>query len=193
MDFPPAALRRRWATFFAIGACGCAADLLTKSWVFAWSRGPGKQGEWWIVEPYFGIQHALNQGALWGMGQGKVTLFASLSVLAVGGILFWVIYGGAARDRWLNATLGLIVGGILGNLYDRLGLWGGVNADGSPIYAVRDWILFRYGEWVWPNFNLADCWLVVGALLLAWHSLRTPVAKAEHGDAGSDALDRAKS
>jgi signal peptidase II len=175
-------MRWRWATFVAISSCGCAADLLSKSWIFGWSRGPGNQGEWWIVEPYFGIQHALNQGALWGLGQGKVALFASLSVLAVCGIVFWVFFGGAVRDRWLNATLGLIVGGILGNLYDRLGMWGGQNADGSPIYAVRDWILFRYGEWVWPNFNLADCWLVVGAILLAWHSLLTPASKSDCGE-----------
>lgn len=113
------------------------------------------------------------------MGQGRVALFATLSILAVCGITYWVFLGGAARDRWLNSTLGLIVGGILGNLYDRLGLWGGQNADGSTIYAVRDWILFRYGEWVWPNFNLADCWLVVGAMLLAWHSLRAPTETKE--------------
>ncbi len=164
----------RGAIFFTISIVGCAVDLFTKAWIFSWPRGPGAQGEWWIVEPYFGIQHALNQGALWGMGQGRVAMFAGLSILAACGILYWVFFGGAARDRWLTVTLALVLGGILGNLYDRLGLWGGQGPDGATIYAVRDWILFRYGEWVWPNFNIADCLLVVGAFLLAWHSLRAP-------------------
>lgn len=168
----------RLVIFLLIAAIGCALDLWTKAVVFRWPPGPGARGEWWLVENYVGIQQALNQGALFGMGQGKVTLFASLSIAAAAGICGWVTFGGALRDRLLMIALGLILGGILGNLYDRLGLWGGRTAGGETIYAVRDWILFCYYDYIWPNFNIADCLLVVGAALLGLHAWLTPVSPA---------------
>lgn len=160
----------RFAVFAAIAVVGYAADWLTKYWIFQWPPGPGRQGEWWLVEDFCGVQHAWNHGALWGMGQGYSSVFASISVLAGVGIVVWLVRGGAIRDWRLVVALGGVLGGICGNLYDRLGLWGDVNASGESIYAVRDWILFRFQGWTWPNFNIADCLLVVGSMLLAWHA-----------------------
>lgn len=108
------------------------------------------------------------------MGQGRVALFATLSVAAAIGILVWVFWGQAAREKPLVIALGGVLGGILGNLYDRLGMWGGKSVDGRPIRAVRDWILVCYYDWIWPNFNIADCLLVIGAGILAWHAVRRP-------------------
>ena len=162
----------RWVVFFLLWFGGCALDLATKHWVFQWPAGPGQHGEWWLVENYVGIQKALNQGALWGVGQGHVNVFAALSVLAAVGILGWVIKGGALREWSLTVALGGVLGGIFGNLYDRLGLWGGFDNAGRPLRAVRDWILFCYHEHTWPNFNIADCLLVGGAMMLAWHAFQ---------------------
>ena len=162
----------RWTVFLALWIGGCGLDLLTKHWVFQWPSGPGKNGEWWLVENYVGIQKALNYGAMWGIGQGHANVFAVLSVLAALGILVWVVKGDALRDWSLTVALGGVLGGIFGNLYDRLGLWGGVTATGQPLRAVRDWILFCYHEHTWPNFNVADCLLVGGAVLLAWHAFQ---------------------
>lgn len=176
-DAPRAApqdLRVRYSVFLGIALVGCALDWLTKRWIFSWPPGPGKHGEWWLIEGYVGIQHAWNEGALAGIGQGYVSLFAGLSICAAIGILVWVFGGKAVRDWTLTVALGSVMGGIFGNLYDRLGMWGDVRPDGSPFRAVRDWILFRYGDWVWPNFNIADCLLVCGAALLAWHVVRKP-------------------
>jgi signal peptidase II len=114
------------------------------------------------------VETALNYGALFGMGQNMGWLFATLSVLALAGILYWLFVAKAARDWLLTIALAGVTAGILGNLYDRLGLW--ANPTGSPIYAVRDWILFRYGQHTWPNFNIADSLLVCGAGLLIWHA-----------------------
>ena len=161
----------RHAIFFSVATFGCALDLWTKHWIFQWPRGPGQRGEWWLIEGYVGIQQAVNTGALFGMGQGQTILFAALSVVAVLGILCWLFIARAARDLTLTIALGCVMGGILGNLYDRLGLWGGRGRDGQPLYAVRDWILLCYGQYTWPNFNIADCLLVCGAGLLAWHAL----------------------
>ena len=74
-----------------------------------------------------------------------------------------------------RSRLGCVTAGILGNLYDRLGLPGlrwianPPHHAGDPVHAVRDWILVMIGPWHWPNFNVADSLLVCGALLV-WHS-----------------------
>lgn len=165
----------RWATFWSIAVIGCAIDLVTKHAVFAWLGMPGGR-PWWIVDGIFGFETSLNDGALFGLGKGKVLWFAALSVAAAIGINYWLFVARAAVDRWLTVALGCIMGGVLGNLYDRLGLWAPAEL-GERAYAVRDWILFRYGEWTWPNFNLADSMLVCGATMLCWHALRMEIVQ----------------
>ena len=165
-----AILRRRLMWFLAIAVIGCAADLATKSWVFR-ELGPpplehGIDNTRWLVGRYIGLQTSLNEGALFGMGQGKVAFFAALAILAAVGIPLWLFIFAAARDGWVNIALAFVMGGILGNLYDRLGLWWDASFIGYPKHAVRDWILFRYGDWTWPNFNLADSYLVTGAVMI---------------------------
>ncbi|HVX61964.1 MAG TPA: signal peptidase II [Pirellulales bacterium] len=162
----------RYAIFLLIGGLGCLADLATKHWVFAALGAPGGEA-WWLCEDYCGFQTSLNEGALFGMGQGMVWLFAALSIAAAFAIVYWLFIAGAARDLLLTVALGCVMGGILGNLYDRLGLWTLAELPGKRIYAVRDWILFQYHGWVWPNFNLADSLLVCGAALLVWHTYRS--------------------
>ena len=105
------------------------------------------------------------------MGQGYVVLFSLASVVAAIGIVCWLFVAGAARDRLLTVAAGCIMGGIVGNLYDRLGLWSGPGMDGRRLCAVRDWILLEYQGYRWPNFNIADCLLVSGAAMLLWHVL----------------------
>ena len=172
----------RYATFVAIAAGGCAADLLTKHWAFDRLGMPGGPTHWLIPE-YFGFQTSLNQGALFGLGQGQVWLFALASVVAAIGILYWLFVVGAAHDAWLNVALAAIMGGVLGNLHDRLGLWADPQQT-EPRYAVRDFILVQYREWVWPNFNLADSLLVCGAALLVWHAFRYQPPKSAASTTG---------
>ena len=62
------------------------------------------------------------------------------------------------------------MGGIFGNLYDRLGLWWSPGMRLEWKTGVRDWILFRYGTFTWPNFNIADSLLVCGAAMLMLHA-----------------------
>jgi signal peptidase II len=81
-------------------------------------------------------------------------------------------------------ALALITGGIIGNLYDRLGLPGlrwhaPLERQGEAVLAVRDWIHFKLeGIIDWPIFNLADTWLVIGAGVLLLVTWRTPSAPA---------------
>lgn len=163
----------RLLAFVIIAGVGCLTDLLTKHYVFAWLGMPtfDEFKVWWIWEPYFGLQTSTNQGALFGVGQGKVWLFAAASFLAIVGINYWLFVAGAARDWWLTIALAVVMGGVLGNLHDRLGLWSIPEMPNERMYAVRDWILFQWPPWQWPNFNIADSLLVTGGAMLFLHAL----------------------
>jgi len=166
--------RRRKAfaiVFFLIVIITSACDLWTKSRIFSRLGMPGTSDTLWVWDGVFGFQTALNEGALFGMGQGFVLGFAVLSFAMLAGIVIWLL-GPFYKNWFLVIVMGLISGGIIGNLYDRLGLhqlrWpdDGFHAADTPVYAVRDWILVMIGSYHWPNFNLADSYLVAGVILL---------------------------
>jgi signal peptidase II len=186
----------RYAVYLLLAVVGAAADLLSKQAIFDWLgvAAPFIAGDdpaglvrwrgdeqldhlWWLWEGRLGIQTSINTGALFGMGAGRWWLFAGLSVLALLGILTWLFVYKAAHDRWLNVALGFVSGGILGNLYDRLGLWNNAGLRPEFQHGVRDWILFVWPESKlaifnpWPNFNIADSLLVTGAIMLVVHAL----------------------
>jgi lipoprotein signal peptidase len=104
----------------------------------------------------------VNHGALFGLGNTGTTtsngLFMVISVVAAVIITIWSIRGTSTRDGFLCAALGLILGGTLGNLFDRV-----------VFHGVRDFLYFHWFEW--PVFNVADCCLVCGAGLLLIQSL----------------------
>jgi signal peptidase II len=167
--------RSRLILFIAVAAIGCAADLLTKAWCF--STPSLRAGEInWLWQGHAGIQLSRNLGALFGMGQGKFAYFALLSVAAAIAIPVWLFVFRAARDIWLTFALGCVMGGVLGNLYDRLGLsgdpwFGPGNTAPEAVHAVRDWILWQVNDnWRWPNFNIADSLLVTGVGILLLHA-----------------------
>lgn len=169
--------------YFSLALAGSAADLITKELIFRWRGLPGERPIVWLVEGYVGIETSLNRGALFGMGEGGSRYFAFLSIGAALGVVTWLFVLRAARDRLLTVALGCVSGGILGNLYDRLGLWctqplpAALQGKGFE-HAVRDWILFcwNFKQLTWPNFNIADSLLVCGAGILVWHAffLREP-------------------
>jgi signal peptidase II len=107
----------------------------------------------------------VNHGALFGMASERGYLannvFAGISLLAAVAIIFWSTRQSLAQDLLLCTALGLILGGTLGNLFDRM-IFNG----------VRDFLHWFYA-FEWPVFNIADCCLVVGAFLLLaqalWH------------------------
>jgi signal peptidase II len=172
----------RYLVFFVLAIGVCAADLATKSWMFAHLGFPNPPSQppaqpWWLWQGIVGFQTNVNKGALFGMGQGLWPLFAVLSVAAAIGIVIWLFPARAAHDWLLTVALSLVSGGILGNLFDRLGLsgltwpsgWPG-HAPGETVHAVRDFILLLIKGWAWPTFNLADSSLVCGAALLFFHA-----------------------
>jgi len=158
--------------FFSLAITGGVADLWSKQAIFAWRGLPGEKPVWWVIDGYFGIETAINLGAVFGIGQGQGALFATMSVFAGIGILTWLFWFRAAESMWLTVALGLISAGIIGNLYDRMGMWWQPGYPVSWKSGVRDWVLWQASEnWKWPNFNIADSLLVVGACMLMIQSL----------------------
>jgi signal peptidase II len=180
----------RIVIFLTLAAIGGSVDLWTKSAVFEWRGLPGHRDVWWLVDGYFGIETTVNIGAVFGVGAGKGTLFAALSVVAAVGIAIWLFWFKAAQSLWLTWALGLISGGIIGNLYDRLGMWWQPGYPPEWRSGVRDWILVRIegvpGFDPWPNFNIADSLLVVGACMLLYQSFfpgEEPAQEEQSADA----------
>ena len=175
--------------FGALSITGGLLDLWSKEVVFRWRGLPAQNDIWWVIEPYFGIETAVNLGAVFGLGQGQGGFFATMSIIAAVAIIAWLFWFRAAESWWLTVALGLVGGGIIGNLYDRLGLWW---QDGYPKEwqsGVRDWILWQVNsDWKWPNFNIADSLLVVGAGMLLYQSFFPPVPNGA-ADSTHDAGD----
>lgn len=189
-------LKNRGVVFALLAAGGCGLDLWSKHALFAWEKLRAGQIHW-LLEDYAGFQLSLNEGALFGMGQGAQFWFGLMSVIAAAAIPIWLFYYRAAEDWWMTITLGGVMGGVLGNLYDRAGLPGlkwGVDVPlrdnhevGDVVYAVRDWILLQWDANLrWPNFNIADSLLVVGAAILFVRAVWRPAPGASTETAFTD-------
>lgn len=188
-----AAPKGRLPLFWSIVVVGCAVDLWTKSWIFDRLGMPSPDRELiWVIRPIFSLTTSLNEGALFGLGQGWTFLFAGLSVVAAIGIVYWLFVVGGAADLRLTIALGCILAGIGGNLYDRLGfpglVWQFPPRVGEPVYAVRDWLHFKWWFIDWPVFNIADSLLVCGAALIFLYALWPP-AEPTQATPATDSVD----
>ncbi|HEX6580657.1 MAG TPA: signal peptidase II [Actinomycetota bacterium] len=149
------------AAFLAYGL-----DRVTK--ILAESSLPGSPVE--LVPGVLTLRFTTNSGGAFSIGQSAPWFFVGVSaVVAV------VILATAFRhtSRLVGASLGLVLGGALGNLTDRA-----VRAPGMRGRVV-DFIDFQ----IWPVFNLADTAIVVGAILLAWTGLRERREESEPAQA----------
>jgi signal peptidase II len=110
------------------------------------------------VAPFLNLTLTYNTGAAFSLlndaGGWQRWLFASLSVVVGIVIVVW-LWRLPSGERWLACGLALVLGGALGNLWDRL-----------LIGAVVDFIDVYYQRWHWPAFNVADSAICVGAALL---------------------------
>lgn len=114
-----------------------------------------------IIPGYFNITLVKNAGAAFGMFQGARVFFVTASFLAVG----LIIYLGMRLPRGQRTRrilLGLILGGAVGNLIDRV-------ASGEVIDFVQIGVAGHY----WPVFNIADAGVTVGATLLILYAMRS--------------------
>jgi len=123
-----------------------------------------------VFPPVFYITYILNPGAAFGILANRTTFFIVLSLLVIVGVLVFHRYLPKERTLMCLAS-GLVVGGALGNLIDRVRLG-----------RVIDFLDFR----VWPIFNLADSAIVIGVLLLIIDLWRNEKVEQQRVDAGAN-------
>jgi signal peptidase II len=134
-------------------------DQLTKLWVrgsFVYGGEPQA-----VIPGFFNLVYVRNEGAAWGMLGGQMPILIILSIVV---LMLLAIYHRKVLNPTLDhrIALGLMVGGICGNLIDRIRVgW------------VTDFLDFHLGVYHWPSFNVADsaiC-IAVGLYMLSslWH------------------------
>ena len=120
------------------------------------------------VLPFLNLVRVLNDGVSFGMLGGVVPWWGLVALAAV--VVAWLlIWLWKAPDGLTGAALGLIIGGALGNILDRL-----------RYQAVPDFLDFHFGTYHWPSFNLADVAIFCGVALLFWDGFRATKGKPGH-------------
>lgn len=126
------------------------------------------------VTAFLDLVSTCNRGMSFGLfnsGQGlSVPLFSVVAVAIVGVLIFWL---SRVKSEMLASAIGLIVGGALGNVIDRLRFGG-----------VVDFLYFHLGSWYWPAFNLADSAICIGVAVMLFEGLlgRRQVSANQEGD-----------
>jgi signal peptidase II len=135
-----------WASLLVVAAAAVAADQITKVVV---GRALALDHSVSLAGP-FTIHHVRNSGIAFGLFASRTSAVIALTAVAVAAMV--VFYARSAqRHPYLPVALGLVIGGSLSNLVDRV-----------RVGYVTDFIDLRW----WPAFNLADSFIVVGVALL---------------------------
>lgn len=156
---PPA--RPLWAAFIGIAGVVVALDQLTKAWITSF-LGPGQSVE--VIGDLVRLVHAQNSGGLFGLLRGQALPFALVSIVVVALIVAY--HARSGRSSYLSITLGLLLGGAVGNLVDRLRLG-----------YVIDFVDAGIGGLRWYTFNVADASISFAILLLIAASIWPAVAR----------------
>lgn len=135
-----------------------AIDQVTK----AWARTALSDSIIDVIPGFLRLALAENSGAAFGLFKSGGQIIAVLAVVAIG-VIFFAFR--AVDNRADLIGLGLVLGGAVGNLVDRL-----TRGDGLLDGRVTDWI----DLWFIPNFNVADAAISVGVALLLFGALRRP-------------------
>jgi signal peptidase II len=144
--------KRKYAVFSILAVIAIVLDQWTKILARQSLRDLGT-GKKVIVEGYFDLRYSENPGVAFGLFQNLAGGRIILSVMAVVALVLVFQYLRKTEDhqKILHVALGLIGGGAIGNVLDRV-LYG----------RVTDFIVWRYKQHEWPAFNVADAALVIG-------------------------------
>jgi len=147
------------------------ADRITKGMIIARIE----PGSWVDVMPGLALTHIHNRGIAFSLfaGGGPLTrmtlhlvIFTSVVIIAA------MVVRHGHHSRLAGLAFGLILGGAVGNLIDRV-LYGAV------VDFVHVWVKIGGRTWSWPDFNVADASITVGALLLIANEFRTQPSEPE--------------
>ena len=147
--------------WLGVSAVVIAFDLWTKHLV----ESAFSYGEHLAITPFFDLVLFFNEGAafsfLAGAGGWQRLFFSAIALIASGVIIH--LMRKYPQQKLFCFALALILGGALGNLYDRVTLG-----------HVVDFLFFHYQTYYWPAFNLADSAIFCGVVLLLWEEFRKP-------------------
>lgn len=149
--------RSRWLAFAALGATVVVADQLTKMWVRAGLTVGQQPVE--VVGDWVRFVNSHNRGGIFGLFGDSATVLALASLVVIGLIVLYQ-YREGTRSWLLTVALGLLIGGAIGNLIDRLTLG-----------YVTDWVDMGIGSWRWYTFNVADAAISMALVLLVVSAL----------------------
>jgi signal peptidase II len=162
-----AAGRPSWPIFLGLAGLIVIVDQLTKAWLVSFLQ-PGQSVD--VVGDVIRLVHSQNNGGLFGLFGGQAIVFGLISMVVIG--LIVVYHARAGGGRYLSITLGLLLGGALGNLVDRIRLG----------YVV-DFVDAGLGDLRWYTFNVADAAISFSLLLLLAASIRPQLARGRTNDA----------
>lgn len=106
-----------------------------------------------LINGVFHLTYCENRGAAFGILQNKVWVFVIITVAVLAAVIYYMLRY-RPKSKWLNFSLILLVGGALGNFADRI--------CRGFVVDFFDFCLINF-----PIFNVADCFVVVGAVMLA--------------------------
>jgi len=149
-------MERRWKIVAALAIVACGVDQLSK----LWARSALADGPITLVADLWAWQLHYNTGSAFSTFTGARIALTIVAVLIVG-VLIWMVHRERDMPSLQAVAYGLIVGGAVGNLIDRV-------AFGK----VTDFVLWHYHEHTWPVFNVADACLVAGVGLMILFGFR---------------------
>jgi signal peptidase II len=161
------AARPHWVTFLGLAALIIVADQLTKAWLVSF-LAPGQAVA--VLGDWVRLVHSQNSGGLFGLLRGQALPFGLVSLVVVGLIVLY--HAKAVPNRYVSITLGLLLGGAVGNLIDRI-----------RIGYVVDFVDAGIGDLRWYTFNVADAAISFAILLLLAASLWPALARRAGVDA----------
>ena len=149
---------------FPLACLVWALDFLTKNWAIAnLSSSPRK-----VIGTFLQLTLLRNPGAAFSLATGFTIIFTSLSIAV---LLFILRFASRITSKWWAVVAGLVLGGVLGNLSDRI-----FREPGFLYGHVIDWIELPH----WPVFNLADSAIFIAAaiaILLTFKNI-SPIAQS---------------
>jgi signal peptidase II len=151
-----ASRRPMWPAFIALATVVVVLDQLTKAWLVS-VLAPGESMQ--VVGDVVRLVHSQNTGGLFGLLRGQSAPFAALSIVVMALIVTY--HARSGRSGYLTLTLGLLLGGAIGNMLDRVRLG----------YVV-DFVDAGIGSLRWYTFNVADSAISLAILLLVAAALR---------------------
>jgi signal peptidase II len=136
----------------ALAASVAAVDQLTKA-LFTSAIAAGRLGSRVaIVDGWLAWEYTENRGVAFGLFSGLAPILTGVSIAILAGLL-WHYLRQARPALWQTLAVGAMTGGAIGNLVDRIRL---------------GYVIDFLSVGPWPNFNVADSAIMVGALVLVW-------------------------